>query len=62
MFALQWQATPAEVAENALQALRELGAGVAGCVLTRVDFRRHATYRYGDLAQFRHRYKRYYID
>ena len=58
LFAVQWGKTRAEVAHNALQSLqRDASSGVRigssiWAVVTRVDIREHARYRFGDALEF----------
>lgn len=62
VFAVRWGKTNEDVALNGLEALFESHASVAGAVLTQVDLRRHAKYRYGDALQYYGKYKGYYVD
>jgi polysaccharide biosynthesis transport protein len=54
LFAVKWGSTRREVAQNALRLLRRSAFGgndlrdVASAVITQVDLKRHARYRYGD--------------
>jgi polysaccharide biosynthesis transport protein len=57
LFAVKWGSTPREVAQNALGLLRrsafggdELGNAITA-VITQVDLKRHARYRYGDFSE-----------
>lgn len=47
LFAVQWQATPRELAEEGVTQLRRAGANIIGAVLTRVDVREQERYGYG---------------
>jgi polysaccharide biosynthesis transport protein len=62
LLVVQWEKTTVEVARNALRVLREAHADLAGIVLTQVDLKRHAGYRYGDVGHYYHKYKHYYAD
>jgi polysaccharide biosynthesis transport protein len=62
LFVVRWGKTKAEVAQNAVNALRESHAPVAGAVLTQVDIERHAKRAYGDAVEYYGQYKQYYID
>ena len=48
MFLVRWGRTARPVVLGALKSFRQNGGNLAGIVLSRVDFRRHATYGYGD--------------
>jgi hypothetical protein len=55
LFAVRWGSTPQEVVQNALQLLRparedDMRDAIAA-VITRVDLKRHARYRYGDFSE-----------
>jgi uncharacterized protein involved in exopolysaccharide biosynthesis/Mrp family chromosome partitioning ATPase len=52
LFAVRWNKTPRHIARGVLELLRKDGVvSVAiGCVLTRVNLKRHARYRFGDSA------------
>ena len=62
LFAVRWEKTDDKTAANALDALREARADVAGAVLTLVDVKKHAQYGYGDVGQYYGKYKRYYVE
>ena len=62
LFVVRWGKTKAEVAENAVEALRECRAPIAGAVLTQVDMEAHAKGAYGDAATYYGSYKRYYLE
>jgi capsular exopolysaccharide synthesis family protein len=62
VFVVRWGKTKTEVAENAIAALRECRAPIAGAVLTQVDMDAHAKGAYGDAATYYGSYKRYYLD
>jgi Mrp family chromosome partitioning ATPase len=57
LFAVKWGATPRETAQNALGLLRRspFGEGdlqnVIAAVITQVDLKKHARYRYGDFSE-----------
>ena len=58
LFAVKWGSTRREVAQNALSLVRDSGginkdrSDVAMAILTQVDLKRHARYRYGDVGEF----------
>jgi uncharacterized protein involved in exopolysaccharide biosynthesis/Mrp family chromosome partitioning ATPase len=57
LFAVKWGSTPREVAQNALELLRRSGSGerdlqdTLAAVITQVDLKKHARYRYGDFSE-----------
>jgi len=57
IFAVKWGSTPREVAQNALELLRRSGSGerdlqdTLAAVITQVDLKKHARYRYGDFSE-----------
>jgi polysaccharide biosynthesis transport protein len=57
LFAVKWGSTRREVAQNALSLLRRAGFGgndlsdVTSAVITQVNLKRHARYRYGDFCE-----------
>jgi Mrp family chromosome partitioning ATPase len=57
LFAVKWGSTPREVAQNALELLRRSGFGegnlqdAIAAVITQVDLKKHARYRYGDFSE-----------
>jgi hypothetical protein len=56
LFAVKWGSTPREVAQNALGLLRRSAFGddlrdAIIAVITQVDLKRHARYRYGDFSE-----------
>jgi len=60
LFVLRWEKTPRRVAGNAIKLLRDNNAAIAGVILSRVNFKRHARYGFGDHAFYHARYGRYY--
>lgn len=58
LFAVKWGSTPREVAQNALGLLRRTAFGrddlrdTIAAVITQVDLKRHARYRYGDFGEY----------
>lgn len=60
VFLVRWGHTARSVVLGALKTFRANGGHLAGVVLTRVDFRRHHTYGYGDAGYFYGRYGTYY--
>jgi uncharacterized protein involved in exopolysaccharide biosynthesis/Mrp family chromosome partitioning ATPase len=67
LFVVKWGSTRRAVARNALELLRDtriLGAAcnsIVSAVITQVDVRRHAKYRYGDAVESYVRYAQYYL-
>lgn len=57
---VQWRATPIKAAELAIDQLRDVGANIAGAVLSRVDVREQARSGFGDAGLYFGRYKEYY--
>jgi hypothetical protein len=57
LFAVKWGATPRETAQNALGLLRRSTfkaddlQGRIAAVITQVDLKKHARYRYGDFSE-----------
>lgn len=60
MFLVRWGRTARPVVTGALKSFRQHGGHLAGVVLSRVDFRRHATYGYGDSGYYYGHYGRHY--
>jgi polysaccharide biosynthesis transport protein len=66
VFVVKWGSTRRDVARSALRLLRTknpLGrkrASVAGAVVTQVDLKQHARYRYGDIGEYYAKYGEYY--
>lgn len=60
MFLVRWGRTARPVVTGALKSFRQHGGHLAGVVLSRVDFRRHATYGYGDAGYYYGYYGRHY--
>ncbi|WP_027135631.1 GumC family protein [Geminicoccus roseus] len=68
LFATRWGSTSRDIAGNALEILEEASQtldrtppGIYS-VLTQVNIRQHARYRYGDAGEAYHRYNRYYAN
>ena len=60
MFLVRWGRTARPVALGALKSFRQNGGSLAGIVLSRVDFRKHATYGYGDSGYYYGHYGSHY--
>src|SRR6185437_6990861 len=67
LFAVRWGKTRQDVALNALNLLRDprllgdkLVSEMIAAVVTQVDLRRHARYRFGDAGESLMRFKQYY--
>ena len=63
---VKWGSTRREVAQNALSLLRDAGcldkdrSDLATAIVTQVDLKRHARYRYGDVGEFLAKRRQYY--
>ena len=62
VYVIRWEQTPRNVALAGLRQLAEAGADIAGIVLSRVDFKKHARYGYADSGYYRGSYQKYYIN
>lgn len=68
LFVVKWGSTRREVAQNALNLLRtpalsdKARSEFASAVVTQVDLKKHARYRYGDLAESFVKYRKYYVE
>jgi len=69
LFAVRWGKTRQDVALNALNLLRDprllgdkLVSEMIAAVVTQVDLRRHARYRFGDAGESLMRFKQYYVE
>jgi succinoglycan biosynthesis transport protein ExoP len=60
LFVVRWDRTTREAAAAALKQLADVSARVAGVVLTQVNMKRHASYAYGDAAQYYLKYSESY--
>src|SRR5882672_6135996 len=66
LFVVKWGGTRREVAQNALSLLRDSGcldmdrSDLAIAIVTQVDLKRHARYRYGDVGEFLAKRRKYY--
>jgi polysaccharide biosynthesis transport protein len=60
LFVVQWDRTARDAAAAALKQLADGSARVAGVVLNQVDMRKHASYAYGDAAQYYLKYSKSY--
>jgi polysaccharide biosynthesis transport protein len=52
VFVVQWDRTRRDAAVAALKQLTDVSAELSGVVLNQVDMKRHASYAYGDAAQY----------
>jgi Mrp family chromosome partitioning ATPase len=57
---VRWGTTPREVVRSAVKALRDIGAPVAGTVLSQVDLKQQAYYGYGQYGHYYRRAQKYY--
>jgi exopolysaccharide transport family protein len=62
VYIIRWEQTPRNVALAGIRQLAEAGADIAGIVLSRVDFKKHARYGYADSGYYRGSYQKYYIN
>ena len=60
VFVVQWDRTRRDAAAAALKQLADVSAEVAGVVLNQVDMKKHASYGYGDAAQYYLEYSKCY--
>ena len=60
LFVVHWDRTPRDAAAAALRQLADVAASVTGVVLNQVDMKKHASYAYGDAAQYYLKYSRSY--
>ena len=66
IFAVKWGSTRRDVAQNALNLLRNAGFAerdyidLASAVMTQVNMKKYARYRYGDTGEILVKYKKYY--
>jgi len=57
---VQWNRVPKDAVRSAVRMLDEVGAKIAGTILTQVHVRRQARYGYGDASGYYKQYKSYY--
>jgi polysaccharide biosynthesis transport protein len=69
LLAVQWGKTRQDVAQNALNLLRDprllgdkLVSEMIAAVVTQVDLRRHARYRFGDAGESLMKFRQYYVE
>jgi succinoglycan biosynthesis transport protein ExoP len=62
LFVIKWGDTVESAAQDGLQTLRDIGIDVAGAVLTQIDLRKHALYRYNDIGEYYSKTKNYYVN
>jgi succinoglycan biosynthesis transport protein ExoP len=62
LLVVQWERTKQDPAIAAVKSLRDLSANIAGVVLTQVDLKKHARYRYCDAVQYQKECRKYYIN
>jgi polysaccharide biosynthesis transport protein len=60
LFVVQWDRTKRDAAAAALRQLADMSAKVSGVVLNQVDMKKHASYAYGDAAQYYLKYSTCY--
>ena len=61
LYLVQWNKTPLRAAQSAVDILNEVGANIAGALLTKVDVRGQAAFGYGDSSDYYGYFKNYYI-
>ena len=62
LYVVQWQKTPREVIKTAISHLKRDGVDVTGFVISQVDMKRHAQYRYGDMGSYYQTYHAYFSE
>ncbi|WP_158914601.1 polysaccharide biosynthesis tyrosine autokinase [Caulobacter sp. S45] len=62
LFVVQWSRTPSQAVENALTALHNAGARIAGVALTQVNLREQRRSGYGDSAYYYGAVRNYYVN
>jgi capsular exopolysaccharide synthesis family protein len=60
LLVVQWDRTKRDAAAAALKQLGDVAAKVSGAVLSQVDVKKHASYAYGDAAEYHLEYSKYY--
>ena len=60
LFVVQWDRTRRDAVAAALKQLADVSAEVSGVVLNQVDMKKHASYAYGDAAQYYLKYSKCY--
>jgi Mrp family chromosome partitioning ATPase len=67
LFVVKWGSTRPEMARNALNLLQSVNCydqalnGAPTCVVTQVNLKKHARYRFGDVAESFVRYRKHYV-
>jgi capsular exopolysaccharide synthesis family protein len=61
VYVVHWAKTRRDTAALGLRKIREAGAAIAGVVITMVNPRKHARYRFGDSGLYYGRVKKYYV-
>ena len=59
---VRWVKTPREVVRHVIRQLARAGGHIAGALMTMVDVKKHAAYRYGDSGAYHGTLQRYYSD
>ena len=59
---VRWIKTPTEVVRHAIRQLARAGGHIAGALLTMVDVKKHAAYRYGDSGAYHGSLRQYYSE
>jgi capsular exopolysaccharide synthesis family protein len=59
VFVVRWERTPRQVVLGAIKQIQGVGGIIAGCVLSRVNVRKHARFGYGDHGYYYGTYREY---
>lgn len=62
VIAVRWRRTDIDAVGHAIRALLEMGAEIAGCVLTAVNMGKYKLYASGEAGAYYRRYRRYYLE
>jgi polysaccharide biosynthesis transport protein len=62
IYVIRWEQTPRNIALAGIRQMLDAGADIAGVVLSRVDFKKHARYGYADSGYYQGRYRKYYVN
>ncbi|MEM7023024.1 MAG: polysaccharide biosynthesis tyrosine autokinase [Pseudomonadota bacterium] len=62
LYVVRWEQTPRNAVLAGMRQMFEAGADIAGVVLSRVDFKKHARYGYADSGYYRGSYSKYYVN
>lgn len=62
VYVIRWETTPRNVALAGIRQMLDAGADLAGVILSRVDFKKHARYSYADSGYYQGSYRKYYVN